>query len=134
MDASAYCLDYAARRARDLGLTVTFGDGLMTELTYADASFDYVLSFNVIYHGDAGVVGRAVAEIYRVLKPGGLFHGTLLRSEEHTSELQSLMRISYAVFCLTKKIYQTTVLNSMNILSYEYNGSYQRNKGKYINE
>src|SRR3546814_10173733 len=30
------------------------------------------------------------------------------RSEEHTSELQSLMRISYAVFCLKKKItYQT---------------------------
>src|SRR3546814_8326880 len=28
---------------------------------------------------------------------------TSLRSEEHTSELQSLMRISYAVFCLTKK-------------------------------
>src|SRR3546814_17716695 len=27
-----------------------------------------------------------------------------LRSEEHTSELQSLMRISYAVFCLTKQI------------------------------
>src|SRR3546814_4210867 len=26
-----------------------------------------------------------------------------VRSEEHTSELQSLMRISYAVFCLTKK-------------------------------
>src|SRR3546814_2955799 len=32
-------------------------------------------------------------------------HGDLLieRSEEHTSELQSLMRISYAVFCLKKK-------------------------------
>src|SRR3546814_1677874 len=29
--------------------------------------------------------------------------GTVLRSEEHTSELQSLMRISYAVFCLKKK-------------------------------
>src|SRR3546814_4317150 len=29
--------------------------------------------------------------------------GGFLRSEEHTSELQSLMRISYAVFCLTKK-------------------------------
>src|SRR3546814_8039783 len=28
---------------------------------------------------------------------------TFLRSEEHTSELQSLMRISYAVFCLKKK-------------------------------
>src|SRR3546814_2605053 len=32
---------------------------------------------------------------------GGYAH---LRSEEHTSELQSLMRISYAVFCLKKKI------------------------------
>src|SRR3546814_4781868 len=30
------------------------------------------------------------------------------RSEEHTSELQSLMRISYAVFCLKKKINLTT--------------------------
>src|SRR3546814_8142140 len=30
------------------------------------------------------------------------------RSEEHTSELQSLMRISYAVFCLTKTKYNTT--------------------------
>src|SRR3546814_1009567 len=31
-----------------------------------------------------------------------------LRSEEHTSELQSLMRISYAVFCLKKKTQHTT--------------------------
>src|SRR3546814_7681673 len=30
------------------------------------------------------------------------FHDVLTRSEEHTSELQSLMRISYAVFCLKK--------------------------------
>src|SRR3546814_9723412 len=30
------------------------------------------------------------------------------RSEEHTSELQSLMRISYAVFCLNKQIHPTT--------------------------
>src|SRR3546814_3441510 len=29
--------------------------------------------------------------------------GPVMRSEEHTSELQSLMRISYAVFCLKKK-------------------------------
>src|SRR3546814_10718034 len=33
--------------------------------------------------------------------PGGV--GLIERSEEHTSELQSLMRISYAVFCLKKK-------------------------------
>src|SRR3546814_5171306 len=39
------------------------------------------------------------------------FHGlspTTTRSEEHTSELQSLMRISYAVFCLKKKTHQKT--------------------------
>src|SRR3546814_945985 len=32
------------------------------------------------------------------------------RSEEHTSELQSLMRISYAVFCLTKKITRKKII------------------------
>src|SRR3546814_3764560 len=41
-------------------------------------------------------VGRAEADEFLVgINP--------LRSEEHTSELQSLMRISYAVFCLKKK-------------------------------
>src|SRR3546814_3930704 len=35
-----------------------------------------------------------------------------LRSEEHTSELQSLMRISYAVFCLKKK--KTIQINTIN--------------------
>src|SRR3546814_4372836 len=33
----------------------------------------------------------------------GKYQGIYVRSEEHTSELQSLMRISYAVFCLKKK-------------------------------
>src|SRR3546814_1001743 len=40
---------------------------------------------------------------FTVQRPGHwAFAGTGLRSEEHTSELQSLMRISYAVFCLKK--------------------------------
>src|SRR3546814_3589907 len=39
--------------------------------------------------------------------------GTILeRSEEHTSELQSLMRISYAVFCLQKKKQRQTHMNN----------------------
>src|SRR3546814_8367717 len=37
------------------------------------------------------------------VQPGGAMAPGLVRSEEHTSELQSLMRISYAVFCLKKK-------------------------------
>src|SRR3546814_3319292 len=39
----------------------------------------------------------------------------LRRSEEHTSELQSLMRISYAVFCLKKKKIQTTKVENETI-------------------
>src|SRR3546814_5003843 len=52
-------------------------------------------------HGDGdagGVVDRAGAQV-----PGVEVAGEQDRSEEHTSELQSLMRISYAVFCLKKK-------------------------------
>src|SRR3546814_966996 len=37
-----------------------------------------------------------------------------LRSEEHTSELQSLMRISYAVFCLKKKINTTPTTKTIH--------------------
>src|SRR3546814_16145727 len=42
-------------------------------------------------------------------REGGSSVAAATRSEEHTSELQSLMRISYAVFCLKKKIH-TSVL------------------------
>src|SRR3546814_6452881 len=49
-------------------------------------------------------------DVRRYLTPTGVIQQHLTsfdRSEEHTSELQSLMRISYAVFCLKKKILQT---------------------------
>src|SRR3546814_4892436 len=53
---------------------------------------------NPLYVGDPGVGKTAIAEgLARKIIEGDV------RSEEHTSELQSLMRISYAVFCLTKK-------------------------------
>src|SRR3546814_8115511 len=58
-------------------------------------------------------LGREAAEHHRMRHPqprAGLHghhgldgHGHVDGSEEHTSELQSLMRISYAVFCLKKK-------------------------------
>src|SRR3546814_4653086 len=69
----------------------------------------------------AGIIGGAVSGLMRVelAEPGiqylvgwaSLFHGgpqsfdesLHFRSEEHTSELQSLMRSSYAVFCLKQK-------------------------------
>src|SRR3546814_1795341 len=56
-------------------------------------------------HGEDGplydlVCGQGRLEAFRQL---GQTEVPALRSEEHTSELQSLMRISYAVFCLKKK-------------------------------
>src|SRR3546814_999918 len=50
----------------------------------------------------AGEVNTAFRSIDMLLTPA-LPEPAPLRSEEHTSELQSLMRISYAVFCLKKK-------------------------------
>src|SRR3546814_1056671 len=47
----------------------------------------------------------------------------LERSEEHTSELQSLMRISYAVFCLKKKTNQT---KSTKLTYMKHNIHYQK--------
>src|SRR3546814_2208801 len=47
------------------------------------------------------VAGAPLSAVLPALKP--------LRSEEHTSELQSLMRISYAVFCLKKKNKNSTI-------------------------
>src|SRR3546814_3961019 len=55
---------------------------------------------------------RSGAEPHRIALVHGLLAEPLqpVRSEEHTSELQSLMRISYAVFCLKKKNTDTTSL------------------------
>src|SRR3546814_9096029 len=55
-----------------------------------------------------GLMGTAPTETNEaalLTRPGG----QLYRSEEHTSELQSLMRISYAVFCLKKKNNKTKI-------------------------
>src|SRR3546814_10262168 len=63
----------------------------------------YTLSISVYctswtFYGAVGSAARNGLE-YATIYLGP----TLVRSEEHTSELQSLMRISYAVFCLKKK-------------------------------
>src|SRR3546814_1979534 len=64
------------------------------------------------YAGRAALVGYSLLAIpvnvgSRVIKPALSASAKIARSEEHTSELQSLMRISYAVFCLKKKKKQT---------------------------
>src|SRR3546814_8399519 len=70
--------------------------------------------------------GSCIANVARQVQPEdwrGAFSRS--RSEEHTSELQSLMRNSYAVFCLKKKK-NTKKYKSKRISNENYNKNYQR--------
>src|SRR3546814_6352197 len=84
------------KKSYDLQLDVF--DGHDDDLTLADfvGSQDYALAVIDPVPGKTSV--RNFVGDY-----SGFELNTLDRSEEHTSELQSLMRISYAVFCLKKK-------------------------------
>src|SRR3546814_2738122 len=69
-----------------------------------------VYSYLAYTYRKLGQEDAALAHYQRALflEPGRRDLRAELRSEEHTSELQSLMRTSYAVFCLTKKKYNET--------------------------
>ncbi|MGE5240267.1 MAG: class I SAM-dependent methyltransferase [Bacteroidota bacterium] len=75
-DASVSGLAYA--RAQDPGGAIRFVRSDFTALPFAPAVFDFALSWNVIYHGDRTIVARALAELARVLRPGGLLQITML--------------------------------------------------------
>src|SRR3546814_2887566 len=85
------------------------------------AGFDVVIVETVGVGQSETAVAEMVDIFLLLLLPGGgdelqgikkgiveLADAVIVRSEEHTSELQSLMRISYAVFCLKKKKYTKT--------------------------
>ena len=78
LDGSPAGLAHLEDCARAGGLKIRTSLGEMTELPFPEAHFDYLLAFNVIYHGNPEVVRKAIAEIHRVLKPGGLYQGTML--------------------------------------------------------
>src|SRR3546814_2501147 len=78
---------YSCSDGELLALAAAAADGRLP--AEADLLRELAALLGIIWR-DHGIVGRQPP-----LRP--------VRSEEHTSELQSLMRISYAVFCLTKK-------------------------------
>src|SRR3546814_9540577 len=72
---------------------------------WAEGSFVVAKGFSIRHEGQGKLVAEA-GRIVRILENtdiGAIKAWLPDRSEEHTSELQSLMRISYAVFCLKKK-------------------------------
>src|SRR3546814_5212256 len=80
--------------------------------TRTDTLFPYTTLFRSVRLADHAACGRRAGEAGHCLRgahrlrpphPRAALRLRRRRSEEHTSELQSLMRISYAVFCLKKK-------------------------------
>ncbi len=89
-DASTQGIAITAQRAKERGLSLDVSEGRMTDLPYSNGQFAYVLAWNVIYHGDPDVVRRAIAEIHRVLRPGGVYQGTMIskRNESYNQGRQ----------------------------------------------
>src|SRR3546814_8722048 len=88
--------------------------------TRTDTLFPYTTLFRSHHvrdysgRGDNSLSADPVSVIAEPSRIGGRGRATGKRSEEHTSELQSLMRISYSVFCLKKKKISYTHLRSHN--------------------
>src|SRR3546814_10715740 len=84
-------------RFDEVALDCGLGDGLQHGRGVAALDADGDGRFDLAYGNWEGP--------HRLMLQGadGTFRDVAPRSEEHTSELQSLMRISYAVFCLKKK-------------------------------
>src|SRR3546814_1398804 len=91
--------------------------------TRTDTLFPYTTLFRSVWPGRPtsahwGIPDPAAVEGSDALKAAAFLDAFRMlkrrRSEEHTSELQSLMRISYAVFCLKKKSTRTMMHNFIN--------------------
>jgi SAM-dependent methyltransferase len=100
---SAYALDYALQAAQNAraflaeeGLAGAATCGAMDRLPFRDNTFDVVLPWESLFYGDEETVGRAVAEVRRVLAPGGWCF-TNLRSpdDSHVAESERLSGRTY---------------------------------------
>lgn len=78
IDASPNGIAYAREEAARAGLDIDYREGPFLGLPFDDGAFGCVIAWNVIYHGDGDVVREALAGIRRVLRPGGLYVGTML--------------------------------------------------------
>src|SRR3546814_2447415 len=95
--------------------------------TRTDTLFPYTTLFRSVPEG----LRRNGRSLFHVRPPAQILRrNTQERSEEHTSELQSLMRISYAVFCLKKKKHLPQIL--INIKTNQLYALYIHNTSYYI--
>jgi tellurite methyltransferase len=77
-DPSPLALVSTRAALNEAGQQARLVSGGMHHLPFAPESFDYALAVGVIMHGDGPALGRALSELRRVLRPGGVLQATLL--------------------------------------------------------
>src|SRR3546814_18919723 len=82
--------------------STAFAAGLALHIDHA-AARDRRAIVHGVHGSKSGLTLPAFGDVERLASAYADHATIVVRSEEHTSELQSLMRISYAVFCLKKK-------------------------------
>jgi len=108
-DLSQYGLDHLRRWAEGEQVTVDVRRCDMLNLPFPDSSFDCIMSYNVIYHTDTEGFIRALAEIRRVLKPGGEAFLTLI-----SKKTESYLKANEA-----KRIDSNTILRDEQETEYD---------------
>jgi ubiquinone/menaquinone biosynthesis C-methylase UbiE len=73
IDPSPEMIDVARKKARRIGSEAVFDIGVVEKIAFPEATFDVVISRLVIHHLPGDLKRQGFAEIFRVLKPGGLF-------------------------------------------------------------
>ena len=74
LDLAAPMLRYGHMRASELGSDVTFTQRLAEDTRYPDGHFDVVISYIMFHEVTADASRKIIAEAFRVLRPGGVFH------------------------------------------------------------
>src|SRR3546814_1545736 len=88
--------------ALERGKKLLAGGGCRIFIRDHEIARGLLVQLDRVFDGDGGA-RRTILQRGKNVLGQGAQRVEALRSEEHTSELQSLMRISYAVFCLKKK-------------------------------
>src|SRR3546814_10778605 len=93
---------------------------------------DTLFPYTTLFRSNGDVANSSRITSFAARTPPRSKSNCCTRSEEHTSELQSLMRISYAVFCLKKKkkktkLQQNRTINKTTIKTRTYTKNTQKN-------